>query len=255
MTNLHIKPAMRYQWNYMWRAGLWVAAILIGIILLINVIAAVIYISYANIPVTGDIGYALNEAFGSMRISIIDIGGIFTLMLFIVGIFTIREDLRFFIQHGMGRKTTYVANILISLITAAAAGLFSELLALLVNNVEFLHGSISGFPTDNFFASWLLHTLSLFFAWHLGTMISLIYYRLNTLGKVLFSVTAGALFLFIIPVSLAPFVDFIFPASGPAVFNLLTNPALLGLITFGLTAVCAIISFLLIRRATIKSAS
>ena len=261
MTKLHIKPAMRYQWSYMWRAALWTAGILIAIMLLVNVIASVIYFSYADIPIRGDIGYAINEAFGSMHVSMIDVGGMLTLMLFIAGICAIREDLRFFIQHGMGRKTTYIANILISLITAAVAGLFSVLLSLISANVGFLHVSLTWFHNENFFISWLLHTLSLFFAWQLGTLISLIYYRLNTLMKVVFSVAAGALFLGVIPgLSISGIFAFGVPilfstGDGITLTGFLSNPGNLGLVIFVMGALCTIGNFLLIRRATIAPAA
>jgi len=260
MTKLHIGPAMRYQWGYMWRSGLQTAGVLLGIMLIVNIISSVLYVSYTES--SNNFMYTFIEAFNinteHPRIFLFDLGGVFAIMLFIAGIASIREDLRFFIQHGMGRITTCVANILIGLIAAAGAGLFSEIISFLSNNVSFLHGGVRWFPSDNFFVSWLLHSLSFFLAWQLGTLISLIYYRLNTVMKVVFSVVAGALFLGIIPgVSIPRIIFFGIPLTfsagdGSTLLDFFNSSAYLGLIIAVIGILCAIGNFLLIRRATIK---
>jgi len=235
----------------MWKSGLMVAAIVLGVMLILSLIANALYFGVAD-SLIYNLGGRLDiniENGGGMVI--FDIGGIFTVMLFIVGICAIREDLRLFIQHGMGRKTTYICNILIGIIAAIGAGFFSELLALLsANFMLFSNGIIA--ISDNFFVSWLLRTLSLFFAWQLGTMISLIYYRLNTIMKVLFSVVAGVLFLGILPISIINIFDVLFPSEGSVLANFFVSPLTLGLVMLGMGVICTVISFPLIRRAPTK---
>ncbi|MCL2201312.1 MAG: hypothetical protein FWB75_05040 [Oscillospiraceae bacterium] len=256
MTKLHIGPAMRYQWNYMWKSGLAAAGVMLAIMIILAIILTV------TVTYTGADGYiveAVNEDLNlnidfSGSLTVLDAGGIFTMMLFIVGIVSVREDLKFFIQHGMGRKTTYAANILISLICAAGASLISLIFLLISEFIPLFHVNLTNIFSNNPLVSWLLSTLSMFFAWQLGSLISLIYYRLNTLAKVIFSIAAAALFLFVLRGLFSNLLDVLFPGYTTfwGVTGFFGNPVNLALTLLAAGIVCSIGNFLLIRRAPIK---
>ena len=112
--------------------------------------------------------------------------------LLIVGIDGIREYLRFFLQHGIGRSTIFFSNLFASLICSIALGLFCELFNLFTgywfSDAVFGHA----FAVRGLIVGWMLHAVFFFFAWQVGAMISLIYYRLNKVQQSVFSVASIA---------------------------------------------------------------
>jgi len=282
MTKLNLKPAVRYQLDYMFWASLIAFAISIAVLILLTILGGVmVFDSYThneavetvivdgnhitidedtiNVDV-GPISFDI-EITSGMGIHVSGLAGIFALMLFIIGIAGTREDLRFFLQHGMSRKTTYVSTLLTSIIIGVVYALVSELAYLAIINLPILANSniTFGFRASGagFFNRWLSGTLLLFFVWQLGALISLIYYRMNTIAKIIFSIVAGTTILFGIP-ALAGYLAFTGRADiilNSAFFDFLSTPVGTVFIFVTLGAITTLGNFLLIRRAPIKKFS
>ena len=236
MGNMRLKAAMHYQLNYMFWASLSILGIAAAIAIFLRLVVGVVVI---NINLLGD---ASESSF------LFSAGAILAVTLFIIGIAGIREDLKFFIQHGMGRGTTYFSHILTSLISGLILGLLCQLFDLIIYWV-WPAFPVSGlrFPVEGFFAGWMLHTLCFFFVWQLGALISLIYYRMNNwIQSLIFS-----LLLFGSPLFIGMAIGN-FDGVVDTIINFFVNPpAFAPLFLIG-GVLAALGNFLLIRRAQIK---
>lgn len=246
---------MRYQLNYMFWASLIAFAIMAAVLIVIIIFSTTANFDGAQ-QIIIDAGI-VDFNFDTEIITTYNIVGFLALMLFIIGISGTREDLRFSLQHGIGRKSTYFATLFTSLIIGAVYALIGELLNLAF--VQWASFPISGTHINNagFIGGWLLQTLTLFLAWQFGALISLIYYRLNKTAQIVFSVAVIALLVFGLPRFVSNFVGF--ALTGYYMVNFVTgfiefftNPLNITLITLIAGALCAIGNFLLIRRAPIK---
>jgi len=252
MTNLHIRKAMRYQLDYMFKASIW----FVGIILVLAIIAS-LFISNAVYIQFGFIDIDSFTIDANTSFVFFDVGAAMVLTLFIVGIVGIREDFKFYIQHGMGRRTTFFSTLFISLIMGAAAGLFSELLTLAYNQWAFFpaSGLRFAFTESNFFINWLISALSIFYAWQFGSMLSLIYFRLNKTAKIIFTVAVIAVLAFVIPNTIGFIISIVFPFASDSetvflgVYGLLSSPANMIMIILTMGVICAVANYFLIRGA------
>ena len=251
MTKLRIKPALYYQLDAMWKATLTVAGIMAAVIILISLLAN-ITVDSSNGSIDISIAGFLDFNIGT-NIVYFSAASVLLIMVFVIGIGGIREDFKFYLQHGMGRMTTYLSTLLISLITGAVLGLFCEILNLISANWSAFPVVGFRFPTGNFFYGWLLHLFSFVLAWQFGTLLSLIYYRLSKMGKVVFTVAWIALIIFGFPSFIVYAVNSLIPgdiaALGAALVNLFENPISLMLILLVMGTFCAALNFLLLRRA------
>lgn len=191
------------------------------------------------------------------------------IFMFVAGIISIREDLRVFLQNGRGRPTVFLAQVIVAIFASAvlalAVGLFTALFHLITAWVtpQLTYTSIFGmlgmaggpneisaFPESVAFM--FLECLPAFF---FGMAVSLIYYRLSKLGKVVFSVAVPGVLFVGLPVLLGTN-----PALAKALVGLLTAIArFLGtplaiLAAFSLVSspILALGSWLLLRKAPIK---
>ena len=174
MYTSRLKQAIRYQlsyfgWSFLYVYGIAAAAIIaIGSMITIN---------------------------ASDGISITGIGGVGFVHFLIMGIAGIRGDLRFFIQHGISRRTTFFSHFFGSLICSAALGLFCKVFNLILYHLPGFAFSGSAFTIQGFFTSWMAYIFAFFMAWQVGALISLIYYRLSKMQQIVFSVTAIAIIM------------------------------------------------------------
>ena len=232
MKASRLKQTLQYQMNYFGWSSLYVYGISVAAIIVLNLF---IYINVNDANVfTG-------------------IGGVGFVHLLILGI-GIRGDLMFFVQHGISRRTTFVSNLLGSLICSAALGLF----CLIFNHISstLLNFTESSFSSAReFFEGWGRYITAFFFAWQIGTLISLIFYRLRQMGKVLFSVLSIAAVM-ILPFGSIRYVigfpdDFgdIIQQVAEGSFNIL-SPIFLVVLILGTFAAAG--NYLLLRRAPIK---
>jgi len=176
MNNSRLKHAMHYQFDYFAWSSLYVYGISIVVICLIGFFTT---ITVNDVNVTGS-----------------GIGGVGFFHLLIIGISGIREDLRFFLQHGISRRTTFFSHLYSSFICSIALGLFCELFNLVSHNLFGFTRYDSAITIQSFFISWLSLACTFFFAWQIGSLISLIYYRLGKMQQVVFTVTVIAMIVY-----------------------------------------------------------
>jgi hypothetical protein len=167
---------MYYQFDYIARSSLYVYGIAILVISLI--------------------GFLVTTSVNDGNVTISGIGGVVFFHLLIVGISGIREDLKFFLHHGISRRTTYFSHLYGSLICSAALGLFCEIFNLISGHLLGFNSYSNVFTIQGFINSWISYACAFFFAWQIGVLISLIYYRLGKMQQIVFSVTAIATIIF-----------------------------------------------------------
>ena len=179
---------------------------------------------------------------------------------FVVGIVSVRQDLRLFLQNGKGRRTVFLAQVFLALGNALFMALALPLLGILIQvlasslfpgNSGVLWGEFS-FLYSGVQASLpvmiALAFLANFAVFFLGMCISLIYYRLNKLGKLLVSLGVPALIILLAiqgvrTESLHAVLRFLLDLPSPlAVYAVICIPA---------AFLCAGASWLLLRRAPV----
>ena len=245
MNNMRLFPAMRYQLSYMARGALITLGILcavffaLGLIMVINDVTEGA-INIGVISVNGNVSFHFNS------------GAVMAITIFIFGIVGIREDLKLFLQHGIGRYTTYFSSLFSSLIIGVALGLLLELLNLAAALWSAFSAQTPAFSVGGFISGWLLHTGGLFFAWHFGALISLIYYRLQKIQQIIFSVAGVAILVFALPRALSRFFGEDSTALERALRSITATPLSLVCLIFFIGAFAAAANFLLLRRAQVK---
>jgi len=177
MNNSRLTQTLKYQLSYFGWSSLWVYGIAIGVISIIGLLITTAVYDGSVTHISG-------------------IGGVGFIHLLIVGICGIRSDLRFFIQHGIGRRTTFFSNFYGSIICSVVLGLFCEVFNLI--SYYWLGFTIYGsaFTVQGFLTNWMMYSFAFIFAWQVGALISLIYYRLNKMQQIIFTVIAIATVVF-----------------------------------------------------------
>ena len=267
MSNTRLKKAVRYQLDYALYSCLWVYGIATAIFVLLGFISnhaggiEAFFMDFAYIVTRDTPMVELNVNDNVSGTTIFNYMPIAVVHFFILGIIGIREDIMFFLQHGIGRVTTYASHIVSSLIT-------STLIAFIFALIDFIAGNVAWLPffgsstVGDFLSSWVLYSLGLFFMWQLGILISMIFYRLNHVQKVVFivllimSVVFGAFgVLFTV---MRHFTDLTLDAIaelGPDAFEIFIIPGgrMWGeLVTTALAALAFLGNYLLVRRAPVK---
>lgn len=130
------------------------------------------------------------------------------IFMFVLGIVSIREDMRLGIQNGASRGSTFAANLACMLVTGLIVNAAFLLLTLVWNLFDtgvyivdlfgtIYYGGVTLSLTQTLIAAATGLALSICLA-GLGTFISLMYWRLNRLGKWLVSLgTVAAAILFV----------------------------------------------------------
>ncbi len=187
----------------------------------------------------------------------------------VAGILSVREDLRFFLQNGRGRPTVFLAQLVIALFTAAVLAVAGSLLMvifgfatrLLDPQLAFssLYGLLIGSADGGGIGS-VVQMMGYIFlvclpAFFFGMTVSLIYYRLSKLGKVVFSFAVPAVLLVGLPFLIGsnPAIANAFIAFFQHIYETLRTPmALLAAFSLVASPILALGSWLLLRRAPIK---
>ena len=188
------------------------------------------------------------------------------IFMFVLGINSIRQDLRIFLQNGRGRTTVFLSQLIITVVISAVmavmAGLLIELFQLITAlgspQMEYasfysMVGLTSGLGTFlNTVAYTFLQCIPTFL---FGMMVSLIYYRLPKLGRVIFSIAVpGVLFVGLrVWAANNPALGNAFGAFIKFVVDTLQTPLMiLAAFTLVMSPIMALISWLLLRRAEVK---
>jgi hypothetical protein len=226
-----------------------------------------LFYAIATIVLTGLIFGAVRIIINFEEVEISSISGFgmaAAIMVFVVGIVTIREDLRLFIQHGYGRRTIFIVECLIIMIISMILAIGERLFITAGTAITRNSPGVKVFDLyQNLFASStsgkgtmminIESTLAFFAVISLtyltGMLISLIFYRLNKLWTVIVAV-GGPLFIFVgLPILINYFrLSFEAPAS-----FLTGSPWIFTGCTLAAAAVLAFFNWLLFRRAPVKS--
>jgi hypothetical protein len=242
-------PVLRYQLGYLARSSLVTLGITVAVIAVVGLFL-VQPVSEADFDADVSVGVILriegNAVLG------LNISPVLMVTIFIVGIVGIREDIKFMLQHGVGRRTTYLSTFLGGLINGAWLGLVCELLNMAIRSFTAIPASAMPFPAASFFGGWLMHMGCLFFALQFGVLVSLIYYRLNRLQQIILSVAAGAIVVFALPNIFTRFFFGVAAVFERAMQAVTASPFALACLMLLAGIIAAAANFLLLRRAQVK---
>lgn len=185
--------------------------------------------------------------------------------LFVVGIVSHKENLRFFLANGLTRKQLFVSLLASSAIVALGMAVVDTAIGLLLNAVVnydgFINASFNLIYPNGSLVSGVLFLATMNFLIHaIGYLIANLYYVCNTLGKILLSISIPAFLLIGIPVIDGYLFSFqILNKIGEFLMFALGLPPIgnpfyaITFFTISALAVAAV-SYLFVRRAVIKEA-
>lgn len=189
MKIMNLRPAYKYKLRGT------ILSIVIFYSIMVVVVAAYL-IGAININVNID---------GSSYSSFAGYGMAATIFMFIGGIVAIREDLRLFMQNGIGRRTTFLAQVLVTATTSLILAFMGELLLkvsqIIASSREnvvisdyyyilFAENNLSRSTYLMHLESIITYTVMFIAAYACGVFISLLFYRLNKLWTVVVAVGA-----------------------------------------------------------------
>jgi len=202
---------------------------------------------------------------GRSSASFISFGFASAIALFVIGVTSVREDLRLGLQNGVGRRTVFFAQLLATISLSFALAVAGDLILLAEQALTALSpqfqvsdlfyafytgGTVTGLPFGVHVQSILFSFLLFTFSGLTGAFLSLLFYRLRMPWKLIVGIGGPILLLNGVPillyrlrVPLAPVFDFF--RSGPQAVMLL-------LLLFSVLA--ALLTYLLLRRAPVKPA-
>lgn len=246
MSNMNFKPAFLYRF----RDSANGAAVFLGIFTL--VMAATICLTATSVS-TGQGGTIMGYGFAAC------------IVMFVFGICTVREDLRIMMQNGIGRRTIFFVELAAAAVVSLGLSVCGELMLMLARLIA---GGRSGLTITDIFPVLFTqsatgamtageHMLSILFATLLlccasygGMLISLFFYRLPRPWNIVAAIALPLLFVNSIPLVAGPFLPVV-----DALFELMFHSV--GSVFCSMlvcAALCAILSWLLLRRAPVQMA-
>ncbi|MDL2327986.1 hypothetical protein LJC64_05005 [Ruminococcaceae bacterium OttesenSCG-928-A11] len=248
----NIKKSVRYQLNDLVRAVIIYYIIIVAVQILNLTVSYLINSSSAHILVVGN-----NTT--------VDIST--TVFLFVVGLISFKENFGMLIQNGFSRRAVLTGRLAAFGLAACAMTVIDRLLTLVCNAAGQATNTFASFTTfETVYGpggfGWQLLGLLFTFAMYcallmIGYCISLMFYRLNKLGKVL--VGAGVPVLLLV---VGPALDLnltggkVYTAIGhffAVIFGFAENQPWYAVASFAaITALATLFSWLLLRRATVR---
>jgi hypothetical protein len=195
MSNLNLKPAF----CFCFKNNLKTVGIFIAIMFIIDLIFTVSIVGF--VPQGSMVGTF--SAFESAA----------AITIFIIGIATVRDDMRLLIQNGIGRHTSFITEISVaaalSLILAVTGELFvtitqmvlsghDQIQALSLYQMAFNHGALEGGFGHHLISIGMDFAIFLF-AYLMGMLISLVFYRLPKPWKIVVAIGVPGFFFFVLP--------------------------------------------------------
>lgn len=183
---MNLKPALRYHAKEMRIALTWYYGIVLVMSVALSLLARYLISRYGR---------------GSVDINFSGMTGITAFFLFIAGLNSYKSELLYFLQNGLSRKTLYIAL----LITGVVTGLVTGTLDLLIDRLGEVTLSTMGFTITGIsdlmmpvssvpVLSKLLAAATMNgMAFLIGILLTTLFYRLNTAGKVIVPITLFAL--------------------------------------------------------------
>ncbi len=250
MSRINFIPAFKYCFRSM------ITGVSVFLLIMLVVTAAVAVTANISIRINGDITLMFNAFETAAAIA-----------AFVIGIVSIREDMRLLNQYGIGRRTAFLSEISVAIVIMMIMSVAGILIASLgssmaVDNKNVMINTLYSFfypqrveslpPAIVFLETLTWNFMIYLSAFFTGLFISLMFYRLSKIWKVVAAIGLPVLFLVILPTvlvkSLPGLVIYIFSIDS------FSDPWTGIMIGLGNSIVFGLGSWLLIRRAPIKSA-
>lgn len=209
--------------------------------------------------------FAISISFGSGRSNFSGFEISAAITVFVFGIVTIREDLRLGIQNGVSRRSVFLATLLSSVLVALIIAAAGDLIVMAIQKVtlnndrlytaglyQLLYSTESAWfhaPLPQHFGNILFTFTLLIFANFFGSLISLVFFRLNKRWTVIVAVGAPLLLFWVLPLILARANLNI----GVYFVKIAATPLSITAFFAACAALTAVFNFLLIRRAPIQA--
>ena len=180
-----------------------------GVVILVMIVLTAL--CYLGIVTFGSITRTDNSGEVIMETTTMNFSMPVAIFMFVLSIVSIREDMRLGIQNGAGRRTVFLANAVCMFVTSLILNIAFFAMTAVWNQfdtgvyiVDFFGALSNNKPFfesigDLAISSAVLLALSVFLS-ALGTFTSLMYWRLNKLGKWIVSIGIGAEFILFIDV-------------------------------------------------------
>jgi len=178
------------------------------------------------------------------------------IFIFVAGLNSFKADFKFMLANNVSRKKFFYGNI-IALLTIAGFMAFVDSILSLILELIFPHESFFAqlYNQNNIFSEFLwsfgLYGLFIFLGW----LITILYYRCNTIMKIIVSISPIAIIILVqyIGSQLQVSIGEKLLNSFGSLFSFTSNNPYAAVLSFIImTAIVATISFSLIRRAPIK---
>ena len=172
-----------------------------GVVILVMIVLTAL--CYLGIVTFGSITRTDNSGEVIMETTMMNFSMPVAIFMFVLSIVSIREDMRLGIQNGAGRRTVFLANAVCMFVTSLILNIAFFAVTAVWNQfdtgvyiVDFFGALSNNKPFfesigDLAISSAVLLALSVFLS-ALGTFTSLMYWRLNKLGKWVVSIGIGA---------------------------------------------------------------
>ena len=180
------------------------------------------------------------------------------IFVFVVGICAVREDLRLFLQNGVGRRTLFAVEFLHTILLPIACAVLCVLCDLILSIPGLREPAVSADVfTGDYFAALGIGTAAMVLAMTLGMFISLSFYRMNrawtivcAVGVPVVGINAAAWLLS--RLMARPWLLMARPWFETFVMNFIQSPMRMSGTFLGLAAVFLACVWLLLRRAPVK---
>ncbi len=203
-------------------------------------------------------GWRVETGAGSQEANSLSYSGATAIFLFVSGLCGFKENFLFALQSGISRKTLFWSRLIafsaLAVFMTIADYILSYIFAFIVSLTTALNlTSAVAFTVPHFFMA-LLYAFTML---ALGYCITIMFFRLNKAGKILVGAGVPVFFMFVLPmfdgfvlggVIMKALMNFI-----GRILELIASPSVYGaLILVGASAVFALLSWLMMRRAAIK---
>lgn len=189
------------------------------------------------------------------------------IFLFVIGLCTFKETFLFSLQNGICRKTLFCAKLLTMASVAVLISAIDAIVLLISHGISSLanpetityclYGALYEAPGDQplvmFIPNFFLECLMAMAVMAVGYFITVLFYRLNKLGKILVGAGVPVLWFIILPLLDIRFFNMsISIATGRLMMFAVKSPSHLIISSILIFAVFCAAAFLLMRRAVVK---
>ena len=255
MHHANIKTAFRYKFTS--SLGSMLIFYLVMVVVMAGAVIGALRVSPLNFSV--GIGTSTEGHFSGYGMAAM-------IFLFVIGIVSIREDLRLFMQHGIGRRSLFITEILMIPTLSLMLAIGGELLVTIGRALTIPRSTIiisdlyqqifmadsqkAGMDMMAHLESVLLFFALFVFTYASGMFISLIFYRLNKMWTIVVAIGVPLFLIFGLPALIITFkLDLIKPIE-----VLLSSFWLYFAFIMAFSVLINLFNWLMLRRAPVKAA-